>query len=176
MRSQSLDSRPPEEATELFVQTGEEFLIYDRRTNRAHCLNRIAAEVWKLCDGVRTCGEIISALNRAFDARADEDVVWMALRRLDRARLFEKRLVFPADRRPLSRRDLLRRMEGAARAAVAGDHVNPGSDTGPGGLLHPLSEPVFVVGSSVLSTVYSPASRTESGLPLAWSRCMGSSL
>ena len=118
MTSESLDFVPARRSDGIVRRSGDEFLIYDRKTNRAHCLNRTAAEVWKLCDGVRTCGEIISALNREFDERADEDVVWMALRQLDRARLFEKRLVFPQGRRPLSRRDLLRRMGGAAGGAL----------------------------------------------------------
>jgi hypothetical protein len=114
MTSASLDFVPARRSDGIVRQAGDEVLIYVRKTNKAHCLNRTAAEVWKLCDGVRTCGEIVNALNREFDPRADEDLVWTALKQLDRARLFEKRLKLPVERRSLSRRDLLHRMGGAA--------------------------------------------------------------
>jgi hypothetical protein len=36
----------------------EETLVYDHRNNKAHCLNRTTALVWKLCDGRTSLAEI----------------------------------------------------------------------------------------------------------------------
>ena len=32
----------------------DELLIYDLQTDKAHCLNRSAVLVWKLCDGTNS--------------------------------------------------------------------------------------------------------------------------
>ena len=85
-----------------------ELLIYDRTRDRAHCLNGTAAAIWKLCDGRRSVGEIAAQLSgaRADGSRpltegsrqkeesceqppVDERVVWLALDKLQRARLLE---------------------------------------------------------------------------------------
>ena len=34
-----------------------EILIYDRETNKAHCLNQTAAKVWEHCDGKTTVSQ-----------------------------------------------------------------------------------------------------------------------
>jgi hypothetical protein len=76
-------------------QLDGETLIYDRRTNKAHCLNRTAALIWDRCDGQTTVDEILSSLSQEFDTAVDERVVWFALKQFDRDQLLDERPSFP---------------------------------------------------------------------------------
>ena len=42
-----------------------ELLVYDRTRDRAHCLNKTAAAIWKLCDGATNAPEIAERLSGA---------------------------------------------------------------------------------------------------------------
>ena len=42
----------------------EEVLVYDMDTNKAHCLNRTAAFVWKSCDGKNSVAPITHSSRR----------------------------------------------------------------------------------------------------------------
>ena len=41
-----------------------EVLIYDQKTNKAHCLNPTAAKVWKYCDGEMTLAAACTFLSQ----------------------------------------------------------------------------------------------------------------
>ena len=45
----------------------EEFVLYDTRHDLVHFLNETAAFIWKLCDGTRREGEILSEMIERFD-------------------------------------------------------------------------------------------------------------
>lgn len=95
-------------------QVGDEFLVYDLKTNKAHCLNRIAAEVWMLCDGKTTVAEIIRKVGGT-KSSADEAVIELALSRLQEAGLIEQDSSGSEPMIP-SRRVALRKMATAALA------------------------------------------------------------
>lgn len=118
MKLRNLDFVPSRHSDGIVRQAGDEFLIYDRKTNKAHCLNQTAARVWMLCDGTRSFREIIESLNRELDTTIDETIVWMALKQLDRARLLDERIAFPPAQYSLSRREVLRRIGGASSVAI----------------------------------------------------------
>lgn len=107
---------PKAREAELIVREIEsEVLIYDLDQHRAHCLNQMAAQVWRSCDGRKGVEEIARHLAVRNSAEAEE-VVWLALAQLDRADLLETPL--PSDRRKRhSRREMLRRL---GRAAIIG--------------------------------------------------------
>ncbi len=96
----------------------DETLVYDRERHRAHCLNREAAAVFRLCDGERSAAEIASLLGEPADLRAREALVTAALRQLAEAQLLANGSgspqVPPADApmdiADLPRRELLRRV------------------------------------------------------------------
>ncbi|MDQ3816770.1 MAG: PqqD family protein [Acidobacteriota bacterium] len=67
----------------------DEVLVYDLQRQKAHCLNRTSAFIWKHCDGKTTAGEMRHLLEREFATRVDEDVVWLALSQLRRFHLVE---------------------------------------------------------------------------------------
>src|ERR1044071_1833565 len=47
-----------------------ELLVYDQQRHKAHCLNKLAADIWRLCDGSKTASEIATQLSTPTDERA----------------------------------------------------------------------------------------------------------
>jgi hypothetical protein len=88
-----------------------EVLVYDLDSHRAHCLNGVAAEVWRLCDGTRTVSAIAARLAMQQDADPDEALVWQALSELETAELIDGPMPLPADP---SRRSALAKIGWAA--------------------------------------------------------------
>src|SRR5438132_3983438 len=76
----------PNRKDAIVRQLRDEFIVYDKETNHAHCLNSTAADVWKLCDGERSLSEIIHTMEKA-KSPIDERLVWMALRKWNKAGL-----------------------------------------------------------------------------------------
>ncbi len=101
----------------LATNVGDEVVVYDSRDHSGHCLNPPAAMVWSHLDGQTSMDEMVARLQKDLDAAANEDVVWLALKELDRAHLLEGPLEIPAAR-DLSRRSMLRRMGVAAGAGA----------------------------------------------------------
>ena len=78
---------------------GDEVLIYDRRRDKALCLNRTAALVWKHCDGRTSIEQITDRLgkeiSREFETPIDERLVWYAISQLRREQLLEDQVEIP---------------------------------------------------------------------------------
>jgi DNA-binding transcriptional ArsR family regulator len=89
MNERVLNSALKREDT-IVRQVGDEFLVYDLKTNKAHCLNRVAAEVWMLCDGKTTVAEIVRKVGETANFSVDEAVIDLALSRLQKAGLIEQ--------------------------------------------------------------------------------------
>jgi hypothetical protein len=73
-------------------RVADEILVYDKERTRAHCLGRLAAAVWRLCDGRRTAAEIAALVRDETGAPIEETAVWVAARRLEKASLLKDRL------------------------------------------------------------------------------------
>jgi hypothetical protein len=101
----------------VIEELADETLVYDLERDRAHCLNPTAAKVWRLCDGKTTVTEMVARLGRHGDLPVNEDVAWLALDRLARARLLRDRLARPAKARRWSRREVMRSL-GAGGAVL----------------------------------------------------------
>ncbi len=95
----------------------DEVLVYDRRTDQAHCLNHTAALVWRACDGTRTPAEIARRLTTTLDTRVSEDLVLLALDQLDAFQLLEASGPTPHFS-ALTRRQMVRTLGIAAAVAV----------------------------------------------------------
>ncbi len=108
----------PKRKDTIVRQLCDELLVYDKATNKAHCLNESAAEVWNLCDGKRTVAEIAPLLKKKAKAPTDEQLLWMALLRLEKAGLLQNNLPLSGPVCTLSRREASRRV-GATAAALA---------------------------------------------------------
>jgi hypothetical protein len=96
----------------------DEVLVYDLLTHKAHCLNEAAAQVWSLCDGRRSAGEIARLLTSKQEAFFTEEVVWLALNQLERFSLLEEHIEPPPSATNISRRELGRRLGIAGAASL----------------------------------------------------------
>jgi hypothetical protein len=94
---------------------GDELLVYDSETTRAHSLNEVAAAVWEACDGERDATSIAELVG------VPEDSVWRALSQLEERGLLEGELPVRMSGREYSRRQAVRRMGliGASAAFAA---------------------------------------------------------
>ncbi|HEV7859703.1 MAG TPA: PqqD family peptide modification chaperone [Pyrinomonadaceae bacterium] len=91
-----------------------EVLVYDLGRDKAHCLNSTSALVWKHCDGQTDLKEIARLLEDECGTPLSEDVVWLALRQLQRIHLLEERVMRPNGAARTSRRQMMRHMSVAA--------------------------------------------------------------
>lgn len=94
----------------LVVQElGDETIIYDEQRNHIHRLNRTAALIWRHCDGRRTASDLAGVLKDELGSPATEEMVWLALDRLDKEHLLQERLVRPEMAMQITRRQMLRK-------------------------------------------------------------------
>lgn len=115
------DIRPeqfPLARTEQLIvkEVDNEVLVYDLKTDQAHCLNDTAAKVWKNCDGEKSLTEIKVALANDFGASVDEGVVWLALDQLKQFKLLAEAPSAPSAFAGMTRRQLVRTLGVAAIA------------------------------------------------------------
>lgn len=88
----------------------DEVLVYDLKRDKAHCLNPTAAAVWKHCDGKLAVADMARLLESDLEKPLDDEVVWLALRQLDKFHLLQERGRLPQAKQGISRRDLIRRI------------------------------------------------------------------
>lgn len=88
----------------LVRKVGNEVIIYDRKTQKAHYLTNIAASVWQLWEANKSVREICVALEQP-----DEQQVWAILAELGSAGLLANPIPEMADDNKLSRRELVKK-------------------------------------------------------------------
>lgn len=95
-----------------------ELLVYDLERNIVRRLNRVAAAIWKQCDGHRDAAEIARTVALQIGNQVNEEVVLLALRRLGKAHLLAERVPPSATHSKVSRRELIKRIGIAALPLV----------------------------------------------------------
>lgn len=112
--------KPQARASGLVIEElDDELLVYDLERHKAHCLNSTAALVWRHCDGKTGASEIANRLRKEAQIPIDDEVVWVALRRLGKANLLSERVTPPkAFEAGSSRRDLLKKLALAGGLSV----------------------------------------------------------
>ncbi len=95
----------------------DELLVYDRKRQKAHCLNQPVAVVFRLCDGEKTIADAAAALAQA-GLPAEPEVVELAVAELQRARLVEVPGQRPTETYLRSRRQMLKKMGVVAGGAL----------------------------------------------------------
>ena len=94
-------------------EVGEELLVADPLSNRAHSLNAFAARVWQACDGETTAEELVTKLD------SDSDAVAHALAELSDCELLERTGPPIVSNGGMTRRDLgVRAAKVGAAAAI----------------------------------------------------------
>src|SRR5882672_6087923 len=71
----------------------DELLVYDLERHRAHRLNPAAALVWRACDGRQRIRDVAVRLAQLLGTSPSVRLVWLALERLQRSWLIERRPV-----------------------------------------------------------------------------------
>lgn len=99
-------------------KVGNEVLVYDTESDRAHCLNETAALVWNLCDGRRDATAIARAMQKELNVTVDDKVISFALTQLGRDNLLEQQSVIPNVFSGMSRRQMMRTLGIATAVAL----------------------------------------------------------
>jgi Coenzyme PQQ synthesis protein D (PqqD) len=100
----------------LMETLDDEVLVFDERTEKCHVLNRVAAAVWRRCDGHTSRSELATVAAEVSGLPAREEIVSLALGQLATAGLLETPISAPGS--GLSRRALIRRLGLAAGLAA----------------------------------------------------------
>lgn len=112
-------SMPQSRTEQLVIQEmADETLVYDLERHKAHCLNRAASAVWSHCDGTTTVAEMAEILERDLDIPADEEVVWLAISQLGKAKLLDGPAQKPFTGVIPARREVIKRMGLIGAAAM----------------------------------------------------------
>jgi hypothetical protein len=98
-------------------ELAEEVLVYDTERHKAHCLNPMAAAVWRHCDGRTGVAEIARRLQQELSTPVDGAVVWSAIAQLGKAQLLTGEVRRQGDEAGLTRRELMRIL-GVAAASI----------------------------------------------------------
>ena len=72
-----------------------ETLIYDKKTLKASCLDGLAADIWRQCDGRTSIATIASFVSSKSKEEVDEQAVWLALQKLGKSDLLEETVQMP---------------------------------------------------------------------------------
>jgi Coenzyme PQQ synthesis protein D (PqqD) len=90
MKNPNDPQNPVARQTGIVVQEmPDEVLVYDMDTNKAHCLNRSAALVWRSCDGTNSIKDIMRQFEANGGGKVTEDFVWLAIDQLNENGLLE---------------------------------------------------------------------------------------
>lgn len=142
--------RPRARRAALLVQElPDELLVYDKKRHQAHCLNRMASLIWRLCDGETTPTGLAERVGEALHAPIPEEVIWHGLDQLRQFDLLEAANPPPAGRAHLGRREMIVEVGGligvalplvlSITAPIAADAQSvPGGPSGPSGPSGPI--------------------------------------
>lgn len=99
---------PTPRTADLVVQeVGDETMVYDLLTHKAHCLNKTAAHIWKTCDGELPVAVIAERMSKDLGAEVDQDFVMLAVTELNEKDLLTNDELQP---RMPNRREVLRKI------------------------------------------------------------------
>ena len=112
-------TNPRARTQEIVVhELSDEILIYDLKRHEAHCLNQVARLIWKHCDGQTSVAKIVEILEQEFGTQVDEEIVWYALKRLEKSHLLSESLNQPSVKAGLSRREVMKKLGWAAAVSL----------------------------------------------------------
>jgi hypothetical protein len=112
--------RPSARRDELTVrEMADETVIYDHKTNQAHCLNRSTAFIWRQCDGTVAVEELADLVRKRLAIEPAEAVVQLALVQLSRRNLLKEPLPPAVEHGRMGRRAMLKKLAAAASLPLA---------------------------------------------------------
>lgn len=93
----------------VIKELAEETLVYDLDRDKAHCLNQTAGQIWQLCDGKKSAGDIAREMEARTGAPVAEAIVMHGIQQLSEARLIESGAPSANGAGKISRRELIRK-------------------------------------------------------------------
>lgn len=110
---------PTARKTDVIVQELKgEILIYDLTINKAYCLNRTSAFVYRLCDGNHSVPDISSEISKKLKKPVTEDLIWLAIDQLKQDNLLSDSQEITTKFDGLSRRQVIRKVGLASMIAL----------------------------------------------------------
>jgi hypothetical protein len=107
---------PKARTEEIVIQEfGDETLVYDIGTDKAHHLNETVSMVFKNCDGRTSYADLSDTLKDKLEIDIEDDFIWLALSELEKANLLEN-TESSSSATGISRRDVLVRYGSIAAA------------------------------------------------------------
>lgn len=119
MKKKTAEQLPVARKEQLIVrELPDEVLVYDEKRDKALCLNHTAALVWKHCDGHTPVADMAQLIEKELKTPVADDLVWLALTRLDKLNLLEEQIELPHAIAGMSRRDFSRKVGIGAALAI----------------------------------------------------------
>ncbi len=113
-----MNSFPLARRNDLVVEKlPDEVLVYDLKTDKAHCLNQTAALIWESCDGKKTVSDIAASLQHELKLPVSRQMVTLGLEELSSFGLLNEEATAPPKVR-LSRRRLIQNLGLSAALAL----------------------------------------------------------
>lgn len=91
-------------------EINDETLVYNLKTNKAVCVNKTLATVWKLCDGNRNIQQIAKAVSNEFKKPVSDELIYLSLTLLADENLLVNKYGIGKKIDGLSRRELIRKV------------------------------------------------------------------
>ena len=88
----------------------DEVLVYDLKANRAMCLNKTAAMIWKACTGEKNIEELADVLSLHLNSEISINFINFALDQLKKENLLEGGFIMSANFKGMSRREIMKRI------------------------------------------------------------------
>jgi hypothetical protein len=108
---------PIARSEDLVIQElAEEVLVYDLKTDKAHCLNQTSASVWKACNGENSITDIIECLETQMGNEVPEKLVRLAIDQLNERNLLSEKV--PQNFAVENRRQVLKKIALASAIAL----------------------------------------------------------
>lgn len=103
------DYLPTARKSELISkEVSGELIVYDRESDRVHCLNSTAAFVWTHCDGRTSVARMARMLEDETKVAVEPEIVLYALEELNKSKLLDESYRAIAPKQALSRRAVMR--------------------------------------------------------------------
>ena len=97
----------------------EEVVLYDKLSNKVHCLTKMAAAIWENCNGTRSPDDLARIVEARLGQPVDRNLVLQALEELEKADLLEAGSGMVSDAGLTSRREAMGKIAIASTALVA---------------------------------------------------------
>lgn len=108
---------PRARVEQLIIQElADETLVFDRKSQKGHCLNRTTALVWKHCDGRTELSDLARLVEPDLGIATAEVLVQLALEQLASRNLLDEGFERISATQRRSRREVLKRLAAAAVA------------------------------------------------------------